>query len=84
MDPKKKKKFLIWWVVLLVILLVGIILTPSVNKSETIQEAMKDAVLHETNKISFFGMEVNPSLASEWIVIGVLLIGALLIRIFAP
>lgn len=83
MDPKKKKKFLIWWVVLLVILLVGIILAPSVNKSETIQEAMKDAVLHETNKISFFGMEVNPSLASEWIVIGVLLIGALLIRIFA-
>ena len=83
MDPKKKKTFLIVWVVLLILLLAGIILTPSVTKTETIQEAMRDAVLHETNKIGFFGMEVNPSIASEWIIMAVLLIGAVLIRIFA-
>lgn len=83
MDPKKKKKFLILWVVLLVLLLVGIFLTPSPGKSESIQEAMKDAVLHETNKIGFLGMEVNPSLVSDWIIISVLLVAAVLIRIFA-
>lgn len=83
MDQKRKKIFLILWASLLVLLLVGIILTPSVTKHETIQEAMKDAVLHETNKVAFLGMEVNPSLASDWIIVGALLVLALIIRIFA-
>ncbi len=83
MDPKKKKVFLILWVGLLILILAAVFLVPSVTKHESIQEAMKDAVLHETNRIRFLGMEVNPSLASDWIIMAVLLVGALLIRIFA-
>ena len=83
MDSKQKKVFLILWASLLVLILIGIILVPGLPKGETIQEAMKDAVLHEENKVLLLGMEVNPSLISDWIIIGVLLMAALLIRIFA-
>ncbi|MBO4592390.1 MAG: F0F1 ATP synthase subunit A [Eubacterium sp.] len=44
---------------------------------------MRDAVLHEDNKISFFGLAVNPSLVAAYITTAILLIMALLIRIFA-
>ncbi|MBO6159350.1 MAG: F0F1 ATP synthase subunit A [Firmicutes bacterium] len=83
MDSKRKKRFLIMWVSLLVLLLILIFLMPSAHKTETIQEAMKDAVLHEDNKVAFLGMEVNPSIASDWVIVGVLLIFALAVRIFA-
>ncbi len=82
---KRKKIFLLCWlasiaVVLILIFLVGF---PDEEKSESIKDAMKDAVLHEHNKISFFGLEVNPSLISAYAVTAVLLIAAALIRIFA-
>ena len=38
---------------------------------------MTDAVLHETNKISLFGMEVNPGLISAFVITGILFIVAL-------
>jgi F-type H+-transporting ATPase subunit a len=45
---------------------------------------MKDGVLHETNKISLFGIiDVNPALISAYIVTAMLLLTALLIRLFA-
>lgn len=64
--------------------IVGIILTGnSSGKSETISETMKDAVLHEENKISLFGiMEVNPAVISAFAVTGTLLLIALVMRIF--
>ena len=82
---KRKKIFLLCWlasiaVVLILIFLVGF---PDEEKSESIKDAMKDAVLHEHNKISFFGLEVNPSLISAYAVTAVLLIAAALIRIFS-
>ena len=43
---------------------------------------MRDAVLHESNKLDLFGMEVNPGLISAFTVTGLLLLAALLIRIF--
>ena len=45
---------------------------------------MRDAVLHETNRISLFGlMDVNPAFISGIVVTVVLLVAAALIRIFA-
>ena len=52
---KAKKTKLALWICAIVVLLVASILVPSVQKTETIQVTMRDAVLHETNRISLFG-----------------------------
>ncbi len=80
-----KTVFLIVWIALIVILLAAIfIIGIPKEHSETIKEAMKDGVMHETNKISLFGLiDVNPALISAYVVTAALLIGAVLIRIFA-
>ncbi len=82
---KRKKIFLIGWAALILFLLVLILLVgfPVGEKNETIKEMMKDGVLHERNKIYLFGIEVNPAVISAYIVTAVLLLAALLIRIFA-
>ena len=82
---KRKKVFLIVWLTLIAILLALIFLFgfPAKESEESIKEMMKDAVLHEHNKVSFFGLAVNPAVVSGYIVTAVLLISALLIRIFA-
>ena len=79
-----RRKFLAAWLVMIAVLLVGIIiLWPPGEKHETIKELMLDGVLHESNKISFLGLEVNPALISAYIVTAILLFVAVLIRIFA-
>lgn len=54
---KAKKTKLALWICAIVVLLVAGILVPSVQKTETIQVTMRDAVLHETNRISLFGIK---------------------------
>ncbi len=82
----KKRKIISLAVLLFtcVLLLIGIFLTGSgTEKSETIKETMKDAVLHESNKISLFGIkDVNPAVVSAFTLTAILLIAALIIRIF--
>ena len=82
---KRKKVFLIVWLTLIAILLALIFLFgfPAKESEESIKEMMKDAVLHEHNKVSFFGLAVNHAVVSGYVVTAVLLISALLIRIFA-
>ncbi len=82
---KRRKLFLVCWLASLAIVLTLIILFgfPAAEKTETIKEAMKDAVLHEHGKVSFFGLEVNPAVISAYTVTVILLLIALLIRIFA-
>ncbi len=84
MDKKKRTVGLIVWIGLLAVFLVLALLAGKpVQDKESIKEVMRDAVLHETNKISFFGIkEVNPSLISAVTVTGILLAASLLIRIF--
>ncbi|MBQ7064453.1 MAG: F0F1 ATP synthase subunit A [Firmicutes bacterium] len=82
MDKKHKILFGLW-ILILVLHLIAIILVPGIPKAETVQQTMKDAVLHETNHVRVFGMEVNPGLVSAFCVTGILLAAALLIRIFA-
>lgn len=51
---------------------------------ESLKDAMRDAVLHEDNRVSLFGiMEVNPAVISALTVSAVILIAAALIRILA-
>ncbi|MGN0504296.1 MAG: F0F1 ATP synthase subunit A [Ruminococcus sp.] len=81
---KRKKLFLIVWGLSILAVLAGIILVgfPSGGKEESITEAMRDAVLHEENKMSLFGLPVNPGLISAFLISGILLLFALIVRIF--
>lgn len=67
---------------MIAMLLVGIFLVPSPSGGESINEAMRDSVLHETNKINLFGLEVNPAVISAFTVTGVIFVFALAVRIF--
>lgn len=81
----KKQKIISWsiYLGLIIILLVAIFLVPSHARHEAIEDSMKDAVLHERGKISLFGLlDVNPGLISAYVVTGILLIFALIVRIF--
>ena len=84
MDKGKRTRFLVILGIVLVLLLVSIIFT---NKGggthESIKLVMRDAVIHEENKMSLFGLTVNPSLIAAYMVTAILLIIALIIRIFA-
>lgn len=75
---------LLGFILLMAGLVVGIILTaPNVPREESISDVMVDAVLHENNKISLFGLiDVNPSAISALVMTLILLTAAALIRIF--
>ena len=81
----KKKVTIIIWISIILALLIGVLLTgPPAKKHESISVIMRDAVMHDTNTINLFGIkEVNPGLASAFVVTAILLITAALIRIFA-
>lgn len=80
----KRIVFLAVWLSIIAVIAVAIILLlPPEEKHETIRELMRDGVLHEHNKMSFFGLKVNPAVISAYTVTVILLISAALIRIFA-
>ena len=78
---KQKKGFVLCMAAAAVMLVVSLLL-PAAAKGETVQEAMRDAVLHESNRIDLFGKEVNPGLISAMTVSGILLVVAACLRIF--
>ena len=83
MDKKQKKMMLIIFGVIAVILIVGIVLTSgNAGEEESIQVVMRDAVLHDVNKVELFGLEINPGLAAGFVITCILGIAALIIRIF--
>ena len=83
MEKKKKTRFIVGWLLITAALLAGSLLVPGHGKSESVQEAMRDAVLHGTNRISLFGLkDVNPAYISSLVVVGVILLAALLLRLF--
>lgn len=84
MTKKRLRISLVVFGVLLLLILAGIFLTASLGgEEEPIKEVMKDAVLHDREKVEVFGLSVNPGLISAYIVTGILLLAAVLIRIFA-
>ena len=65
MDKKKRTTGIVAFAILALILMIGTIIVKSPGSHESIRELMRDAVLHETNKISLFGLKnVNPGLIS--------------------
>ena len=81
---KQHKKGLLIWLVVVVLLFIAALLAGSPGQSESVQEAMRDAVLHSTGQVSLFGLTtVNPGMISALVVTAILLIAAVLIRIFA-
>ena len=82
-EKKKKRRFLIAWLCITLSLLLASRLVPSQGHSESIQTAMRDAVLHEENRCSLFGLtEVNPAVISALTVTALLLLAALALRLF--
>lgn len=84
MSRKKRLVTIVLSICVIAVLLLAVILTNEPGgKHETIEETMRDAVLHETGKISFLGLkDVNPGFISAVTVTTVLLIVAACIRIF--
>lgn len=83
MKGKKRVVFIAVWVLLLIASLVSSLLIKSGGEKESIKAEMRDAVLHETGKVSLFGLiNVNPALISAITVTCALLFAALIIRIF--
>ena len=84
MKQKNKKWILLGFCIWIMLLLAGIFLTaPDRSGGESIREVMRDAVLHEKNRIRLFGdFTVNPGLISAFTVTGLLLAFAAVMRIF--
>ncbi len=84
MDKKKRIKSIIFFGIFALVFLVGSILTGKEHgEGESIGVLMRDAVLHDANKVDLFGFkEVNPGLISAFVVTGIIFIASLIIRIF--
>ena len=83
MEKKKRTRRLLVFAAIVLALLILAALAPSSGESESIQDIMRDAVLHEHLKVSLFGLiEVNPGLISAYAVSALLLALALLCRLF--
>ena len=81
---KQHKKGLAVCLAAAVLLLIAALMAGSPGPSESVQEAMRDAVLHGTGQISLFGlMTVNPGMISALLTTAFLLLCAALIRVFA-
>ncbi|MBR4581705.1 MAG: F0F1 ATP synthase subunit A [Lachnospiraceae bacterium] len=84
MSKKTKVTSIVIFSVILLLLLVGIILLGKPGpRPESLSETMKDAVLHESMKVSLFGIkDVNPGLISAFTVTGIVGLFAIICRIF--
>lgn len=83
MNRKKSVTGIIVWLALIVASFVLALMFGEHTNKESIRSMMRDAVLHEENKISLLGIKaVNPSVVSAITVTLILLAAALLIRIF--
>lgn len=83
MRKRSRFIFIFLWILLLCLILIAIFFTDGKANEESLKVVMNDAVLHEDNKIDFFGLKaVNPAFISALTVSGFLLIFAAFIRIF--
>ena len=79
---KQHKKALAVWIAETLVLLAGALAAGTSERAESVQEAMRDAVLHDVNQISLFGLkDVNPGMVSSFLVTVLLLLAAALIRL---
>ena len=75
MSKCQKTAGIIIFAVISILLMIATIIAKSPGSHGDIGELMRDAVLHETNKISLFGVkDVNPGHISAFTVTGVLFV----------
>ena len=80
---ERKKAILVFSLIALVFMIGSILAGGGGGEEESIQTVMRDAVMHDVNKVSLFGLkDVNPALISGFIVSGIMIIFALICRIF--
>jgi len=83
MDKNKKTIAIVIFAVISFVLIIATIIVKSPGSHGSIGELMKDAVLHDKNKIDLFGIrDVNPGLISAFTVTGIIFVFALVVRIF--
>ena len=83
MDKRKRIIAIVVFAVLSIALIIGTVAVKSPGHHGSIGELMKDAVLHETNKISLLGLlDVNPGLISAFTITGIFFVFCLVVRIF--
>ena len=80
---ERKKAILIFSAIALVFMIGSILTGGGGGEEESIQTVMRDAVMHDVNKVSLLGLkDVNPALISGFVVSGIMIIFALICRIF--
>ena len=74
MTKQERKKAILFFSAIALVFMVGSILTGGGGgEEESIQTIMRDAVMHDVNKVSLFGLkDVNPALISGFIVSGII------------
>lgn len=78
---KKNKISIAFLILALVFLVASFFVAGDGGEAESIKTVMKDAVLHDVNKVDLFGLiEVNPGLVSAFIVTGVFLIFGIIVK----
>lgn len=78
---RNKKVYVLFFALIAIFLVLSIVFNKNAPPSESIKAVMKDAVLHEDNKMSLFGITVNPAVVSGFTVTGVVLLISLLLRV---
>ncbi len=82
MTKKQQRKMTIIFLVIGALLVAGIVMTAgSYTQEEDVVTVIRDSVIHDTNKIDLFGLEVNPGLIAGFAVTGILTVFALIVRI---
>lgn len=83
MDKKKRILAIVIFAILAIALFIGTIIVKSPGSHESIGELMRDVVLHDSNKVSLFGIkDVNPALISAFTITAIFFVFALIVRIF--
>ena len=84
MTKQERRKAIIIFTVIAAVFMIGAILTGNGGgEEESVQTVMRDAVLHDVNKVSLFGLkDVNPGLIAGFIVSGIMIVFAAICRIF--
>lgn len=81
MEKKKRTvSFIIFFIIIAVLFMLSMIVPSSSH--EDIKVMMRDSVLHDVNQVEFLGLYLNPGLISAFIVSGILIIIAIILRIF--
>ena len=83
MNKKEKKKAGLFFGMMALAFLIASTLCEYEEHTESVQTVMREAVVHEVNKINLFGvMDVNPAMISAFTVSGILIVFAIICRIF--